>query len=528
MAMLLSVGVLALVEVALWGSGVGEDLTLVVPDSRLVGWHRLNPHFDRPFFGRGDLSGPEPRPFQLPKPAKTRRILVVGGSTVIGFPYASEVAFPQHFRAILQAQARDDETIEVLNAGITALNSTTEALVVEEGLFAQPDVIVVYTGHNEFYGPGGVASAASSLSPDVFRLLGRARRWRLPQLLQRWTAASPVWDDLMQSLSSNLHITSDSAAFHAGSQRFADNLTRMAQTARRAGVPIVFVTPVANEHDQPPIENRSHAEISSTQEQWHQEVKRYTDELQWGEPARAVEQMQRALADHAHDALLQYRLGQALEQTGQREEAIACYRAALEDDGARWRATRTLRDVMQDVVAKQADESVHCLDLYPIVCRAEPDGIPGRRHFLEHVHFSWEGQRLVGDAIARLVWQSVWQREWRAELELEAATLDERLAVQPEDHLAALALSMILYSKPPFRDASDSALLTKRLANRSLSIFEGLPPARRKLFEQLTTAEMSADVLTALINAAQQHQRADLAEQWSKARAMRQPWRGDP
>jgi ABC-type uncharacterized transport system substrate-binding protein len=72
--------------------------------------------------------------------------VVIGGSTVLGFPYPPELAFPRHLELVLKSQQPNRE-IEVLNAGITAVNSVAEADVLEQALKCDPDVIVVYTGH---------------------------------------------------------------------------------------------------------------------------------------------------------------------------------------------------------------------------------------------------------------------------------------------------------------------------------------------------------------------------------------------
>src|SRR5262245_7334522 len=93
-------------EAALRLIGYGYDNRLVIPAPlpAAPNRHILNPATDRAYFGRADLPGPEPRPFPLPKPADGFRIVVVGGSTVTGFPYPIELSFPRHLQVILQEQ----------------------------------------------------------------------------------------------------------------------------------------------------------------------------------------------------------------------------------------------------------------------------------------------------------------------------------------------------------------------------------------------------------------------------------------
>ena len=53
-----------------------------------------------------------------------------------------------------------DKTVEVFNLGITSIASFAVAQVVKDALALEPDLVVVYTGHNEFYGIYGAEESA--------------------------------------------------------------------------------------------------------------------------------------------------------------------------------------------------------------------------------------------------------------------------------------------------------------------------------------------------------------------------------
>ncbi len=504
--------------------GIGRDLSLIVPLSQSPGWYQLNPKFDEPFYGQADLSGPEPRPFQLPKPKGTRRILVVGGSTVVGFPYPSELAFPRHMEVALQAQAAEGETIEVLNAGITAMNTSTEVAVVHEGLKANPDVIVVYTGHNEFYGPGGVASSASWLSPRWYRTAAIWRRCYLAQNIRRLTKPRASSRDLIESLPGNLHIEFNGDTFQQGIARFEANLSAMASLAGRAGIPIIFVSPVANEHDQPPIEKLNPNNTSAPAEAWRVKMAAAERELRWGDPLKGLEILEAVRLERDQDPLVAFRLALAYERTEQHPLAIAQFQRAMDLDGCRFRAPSAFRITMEQVALNHAANGADFLDLHTAVCRADLNGVPGRTHFLEHVHFTWEGNRIAGEEIAKRIWQHTWSREWSSSRALDEQSANEQMAVQDEDHLAAHALAMMIYQKLPFRDGVDAADLAKDLIDDSMKIFRRLSAERQTLFEQQTPQDMSEDLLGSLIRASHSAGKEELNEQWLKARVTRQPW----
>ena len=512
------------VELLLRLLGAGRDLSLIVPIPDAPGWYTLNSRFDEPYFGQVDLSGPEERPFQMPKPRDVRRILVVGGSTVVGFPYPSDLAFPRHMEAALSAQSDGAETIEVLNAGITAMNSSTEVAVVQEGLGADPDAIIVYTGHNEFYGPGGVASSAGRLNPVWYRLAARCRRLYLVQAFRRWTKPRMPPTDLLESLPGDVHIGLESEAFQNGIARFDDNLTEMAKLAARSNVPIVFVSPVANEHDQPPIENLR-PDSNASEVGWRSKLQIGERELRSGNLATALEQLESAKVERVTDPSIHFRLAQACEKAGRTEEAIALFATAMDLDGCRFRAPAAFHSTMANVASRYSSKGALFLDLHSAICRDSTNTVPGRKHFLEHVHFTWEGNRFVGGEIAKSIWRDVWLRDWSEERSLDDRLSSDRLAVQDEDHLAASSLVVTIYKKPPFRNGVDADKLAKELIEESIAKFRSLPPDRQKLFEVRTQKEMAEDLLGELIRACRATGNEELLGHWLEARVVRQPWR---
>jgi len=186
-------------QLVLYGLCVGHDTRVVVPvqTSGDAGTFCLNEYASLAYYDERVLAGPEPRPFQLPRPtalSHRRRGRVIGP----GFPFYAELAFPRQIEIFLGRQL-PDRRVEVLNAGIVGINSF--ALVD----FVPRMLTVSRLGnpvcrHNEFYGPGGVGSSAT-LSPVLYRAQVYLRRWRLYQWLNetfraaerrgRWPRHSP-------------------------------------------------------------------------------------------------------------------------------------------------------------------------------------------------------------------------------------------------------------------------------------------------------------------------------------------------
>jgi hypothetical protein len=77
-----------------------------------------------------------------------------------------------------------DRNFEVINLSLTAVNSYTVLGFAEELVKYQPDAVLIYSGHNEYYGTLGVASTNSVGSdPRVIKLLLALRQLRIVQLI---------------------------------------------------------------------------------------------------------------------------------------------------------------------------------------------------------------------------------------------------------------------------------------------------------------------------------------------------------
>src|SRR5947207_860757 len=78
-------------------------------------------------------------------------------SAIKGFPEPRNLA-ASAFLADMLKDAWPDRKVEIINLGTTAVASFPVLEILTEALNYTPDLVVVYTGHNEFFGTYGVAS----------------------------------------------------------------------------------------------------------------------------------------------------------------------------------------------------------------------------------------------------------------------------------------------------------------------------------------------------------------------------------
>ncbi|MBK6285128.1 MAG: SGNH/GDSL hydrolase family protein [Draconibacterium sp.] len=140
-------------------TGYGDNLDLFIknPTEGYEKYMIVNPVVGKKYFQKFEYTAPANDIFLAEKPENTFRVFVMGSSTVYGFPYERNLMFSR----ILHKQLEDaypDKKIEMVNTAITAINSFTLLDYTDQILKYKPDAVLIYAGHNEFYGAFGIGS----------------------------------------------------------------------------------------------------------------------------------------------------------------------------------------------------------------------------------------------------------------------------------------------------------------------------------------------------------------------------------
>ncbi len=327
-----------------------------------------NPLVARRYFA-GEKNPPKPTTdlFAAQRPANSFRIFVLGESAAAGFPYPANGSFSR----LLQDALRDvltGDSVEVVNLGIAATNSYTMQDLVGEVVAAHPDAVLVYAGHNEYYGALGVASsegggvAQPSLVRGYLRLLGLrtflALRDGVASLRRKAAGpAAPGADNaasLMEVLARDQQIALGSEKFGAGLNQFSSNMERIVTRLRAAGVTVFVASVASNERDLPPLASPANDELGGAREVY-----------------LAAQQ-----AFAADDSIT----------------ARAGFARARDLDVVRFRAPAALNSVVRTVAQRTGAIYVPVAEAF---AAASPAGSPGHELFLEHVHPNARGYSLI-------------------------------------------------------------------------------------------------------------------------------------
>ena len=331
--------------------------------------------------------------FVEPAPANRYRVVFVGASTVQGFPHPRRLAAASFLQAML-ADAWPEREVEVVNLGITSIASFAVAQVVEDALVLSPDLVVVYTGHNEFYGLYGAGRHQ--------RLQYFLRQLRLTHLVDGLLGGIGAKDeptDLIKMAAARGEVPLHGSGRATAEQNLRDNLRRVARVCGRAQVPLVLCTIVANDAGFAPVGSTEGGEV------WKAQVEQAAQVLTRGYVAPddaedALQQLEQAAALSSEHAWLWYLQGRALERLGRDAEAQRAFRKARDLDTMPWRAP-TAHNAVIHAVAKE--HGALLADVEAAFAEAAPAQGVGWEWMVDHVHFSVAGQALL----ARTVLHSV-------------------------------------------------------------------------------------------------------------------------
>lgn len=487
------------------------------------GWtHQLNGLADLAYFGRADLAGPEVRPFVLPKPEGNYRVVVLGGSTVIGFPYAPELAFPRHIEMQLRQQS-PEIVFEVLNLGITSMNSFAVNDLASQCLAMQPDLVVLHTGHNEFYGPGGPASNAFSLSPELIRMVYRMRRWQTVQFATSTIAPDePLTDDLLDVLPARLQIPADDPVFTAAAGNYESNLREVLSTCTAAGVPVLLTSVACNLSDQGPLLADWPNHSVDGKLEWENLMQSANQCLTAGEYESALEQLMAAAEIAQGHAEVHYRIGQCYQGLERTQDAWDAFERARDLDGCRFRAPSEFSKIAESVAA-EFDECTF-LNTYAAFRSEGYLNPPGFDLFLEHVHYNFQGHYVLGKVYARTIQERFRGELWQEAISPDLEAADTMMGLLTEDELAATSFALQVLQTGPFRNAVDHDGHVSFLSERAAHMFTELGDLRGSVFADLPMDQMSDRLLSSLHF---QHSKAGNAEfcgQLEKYQRIRRPW----
>jgi len=425
-----------LVEVVLrlFGYGEGYQLFNRVRGENGVEYLVVNPNLSKKYFKDTDFRADSQSDlFLRQKTDSTFRVFVQGASTVVGYPFYRGASFPRLLKHRL-SRTFPEKNVEVVNTGITAVNSYTLWDVTDKIIEQKPDLVIIYAGHNEYYGALGVGSSASVGShPVLVRSYLKLKNLRFFQLIENaltglmGTGAqnkkSVTETTLMEVMAKEQEIPLNSEAFTAGISQFEGNLKRILDKYERHGIPVILSTLVSNEKDVKPF-------ISDDLDE-----ENFVESIEENKPE--VHELAQKNADAA------YILGRFYLEK-EPDSAKKYLHLAKELDLLRFRAPEKINEVIME----QAHErKLPLVDMKEIFESKVPNGILGDELVAEHVHPNVEGYFVMADAFYEKVKALNLLEDWEHYVLYEEA-FDDIPVTQIDSIKGKLAVEILKQSWP--------------------------------------------------------------------------------
>lgn len=456
----LAVGML---EICLRLFEYGGNLDLVT--KRQIGkneFYSINRYVARRYFAQAGTTIPEPMDdtFEIKKRSNTKRIFCLGESTMAGFPYEFHATAPGFLRDRLQTLL-PQHNVEVINVGLSAVSSFVVLDFMNELMSYEPDVFIVYVGHNEFYGAYGVGSTvAIKGGPWMTRTTLSLMRLKIFLLLRDAYTAARRWfsysepqptGSMMGQMAANKTIPINHPLYNEAREVFKGNLTRMIEAAQSGNVPIVFSTLVSNWKDQVPFvsvfnENTTHEQKRS----WAKAVADGDSAVVKGQLRDAAGHYESACKLDTIHASPYFKLGKAYYTLQNYDEAKRAFLTAKDLDALRFRATEEFQSVLFTTCSTF---NVPLARTDSAFAANSQNGIVGNELITEHLHPNVEGYFLMAKVfVSVMLKNNLFTRanEERAALEKTDAELMELSTVSEFDRTVGKLKVEFLKRRWPF------------------------------------------------------------------------------
>lgn len=422
------------------------------------------------------------------KPKGEFRIFTFGESTMHGAHYGP-TSSPARWLEKYLHDFLPGRNIRVINFARIGRGSHFAYKTFREVSVYQPDLVLVYTGHNVFL-PRNRKSDVESERRKLHRGLrhwqmksvffSTCYRWVIQKQMKRWgekledQMEFPVIETAPLGFGPEQVTPRHSPVYRENVEFFKEGILDIKKFADERTVPVLFLKPVSNLKDFAPYESLHLKKLSpadlSQWEKFYREGKRREarGDFEGSEAAyRGAEAIDDTYAD------LSFRLGQMDFRRGNFQKAREHFEAARDNDAIIFRATREILEALEDLARK---ENLQLWDTERALVPFFPGGIPGEPVVEDNVHFSIEGQARVARGVAGELARRNWiapRDQWQFQKERPFEEMARELAIGPE-LLFSADLKMVHYFGSRFPNRV-------RFARKALGIHPRDPRALRHL-----------------------------------------------
>ncbi len=409
------------------------------------------------------------RHFPAEKAANAVRIFVLGGSSVAGVPYGVAYSFAGWLEQRLEEVAPQIEW-QVVNAGFSGYATRRIAHIAKEIGRHQPDILIVYSGHNEFAEQRYYQHLLDQ-DPRLFRInriltKSHIYRWLFPvdsQAPPRFeiddqNRAFEMFAVMADRASGGVYPSERERAY--GALLYEHNLREIVRRAHAANAQTILLTLSQNFSDWPPGASANQPDLSlDALARWQ----RHYDEgvrLAATECTEALAEFRAALTIDGSHAQLHYETAQCSRELGDYDSARWHYYLASDHDQIPQGAPLSFNEIIRRVAQ---GESAHVVDIHAVLEGKAENGLIGSNYFVDFLHPNLTAHQVIAHSIVEAIRRSPPRDDilWR-DTPTAAPSADELLAknhwLRVKQHLAMGLACILSLRRDCARDAATEAL----------------------------------------------------------------------
>lgn len=317
----------------------------------------------RYFYQTESIPYPAQDLFDIKKKPGAIRVFIIGGGSAAGYPFNPNGSFAKYIRKRMEL-VYPYKQIEVINCAMPAISSYALLDMLPSILEQKPDIILIYAGHNEYYGALGAGSLETlGNSRGLVNLMLAINHYKSIQLLrdgiqsifQFFSSEEKQTGTLISRMAKEQSIVLYSDTYQTGLNQFEGNLREILQMTKETNVKVILSDLTCNLKDREPF-------IS---------IDRFTHQS----ANRAFKK--------ANDTL----------KAGNKDEALNLFYRAKDLDALRFRAPSDINEIIHKLANDfeypiiEADSTFNALS---------EDGVVGDNLMSSHLNPTLEGYQIIG------------------------------------------------------------------------------------------------------------------------------------
>jgi tetratricopeptide (TPR) repeat protein len=318
-----------------------------------------------------------------PKGPSEIRVFAFGGSTVFGLP-VPEVAFVAQIQYWLH-RLYPNRNIRVYNLGSPGEDTAYVLRQLTRRLDDHPDLVIVATGHNEFFGPhhGRIDRLRDTLRLH-FATMRLLTHFVDARMKSRQAYVMPcqvdVWDQ-------------ESASYKSRIATFNEELNQIVKRVRQKGVPLILCTLTSNLSDWPPVYKR----LPGRDRRYADAVSRIQELLRGGKYPEGSDAVTAGFSRYPQDAMLYFLRGQIQAATGAYADARELFVKAKDLDPEPYRASSGINSLVRRAASGLG--GVYLVDLERAYEEHAKNGLVGADLVADNCHGTPLGESVAAQAI---------------------------------------------------------------------------------------------------------------------------------